>query len=329
MAPLPAEAWWPLLAAVGVLLLGLTAVVLAWEGYKSYRRQQRVRDELGKLAGGRKEPEEPSGPVWKELDPDTRWVDRLLLRLPHQKDLEHLLEQADSGWTPGIFFLLTLGTGAVAGAVLLVASGSWAVGSLAAAAGGSVPYAWLRRKRARRVRAFEEHFPEAIDLLTRSVRAGHALSTGLQVIAEESPEPVSTEFRQVFEEQRYGLPLRESLLALADRVDLVDVRMFVTAILMQRESGGNLAENLENLGQLIRDRFRFQRDVRTKTAHGRITGLVLVLAPVGAGLGMILINPDYMAPLWEQQLGRYMLAAAAGLQILGFLVIRRIVDIEY
>lgn len=329
MAPLPVDGWLPLLAAVGVALLGLTAAVLAWEGYSSYRRQQRVRDELKKISGGRKEPDESPGPVWKELDSDGEWLNRLLLHLPHLKDLEHLLEQADSSWTPGIFFLLTLGTGTAAGAVILVASGSWIVGLPAAVAGGSVPYAWLRRQRTRRVRAFEEHFPEAIDLLARSVRAGHALSTGLQVIAEESPEPVSTEFRQVFEEQRYGLPLRESLFGLADRVDLVDVRMFVTAILIQRESGGNLTENLENLGRLIRERFRFERDVRTKTAHGRITGLVLVLAPVGAGLGMILINPDYMAPLWERLLGRYMLAAAVGLQLLGFLVIRKIVDIEY
>lgn len=329
MAPVPVEGWFPLLAAVGVVLLGLTAVVLAWEGYKSYRSQQRVREELEKISGGRKEPEESPGLVWKEVDSDTKWLDRLLLQLPHLKDLEHLLEQADSSWTPGIFFLITVGTGMVAGVVILVASGSWIVGLPAAVAAGSVPYAWLRRQRTKRVRAFEEHFPEAIDLLTRSVRAGHALSTGLQVIAEESPEPISTEFRQVFEEQRYGLPLRESLLGLADRVDLVDVRMFVTAILIQRDSGGNLTENLENLGRLIRDRFRFQRDVRTKSAHGRITGLVLVLAPLGAALGMILINPDYMAPLWEQQLGRYMLAAAAGLQLLGFLVIRQILDIDY
>lgn len=330
MPPFPVEEWLPVLVGTSVVLLGLTAVVLAWEGYRRYRRQQQVRGELEKISGGGKQPEESTaGLIWEEPDSQLEWLNRVLLRLPHQKDLEHLLEQADTGWTPGIFFLLTLGAGAVTGLMSLVASGSWIVGLLAGVAGGSVPYLWLRRRRTKRIRDFEEHFPEAIDLLTRSIRAGHALNTGLQVIAEESPEPISTEFRQVFEEQRYGLPLRESLLGMADRIDLVDVRMFVTAILIQRESGGNLAENLENLGQLIRERFRFHRDIRTKTAHGRITGLVLVLAPIAAGMGLAMINPEYMAPLWEEQVGRYMIAGAAGLQILGFLAIRRIVDIEY
>ena len=197
-----------------------------------------------------------------------------------------------------------------------------------AVAGALLPYWYVSQQRKKRFKRFEEHFPEAIDLLGRAIRAGHAFSTGLGVVADESPEPVAGEFRQVYEEQKFGLPLADSLYALADRVSLLDVRIFVTAVLIQLESGGNLAEILDNLSHIIRERFRFRRQLRVHTAHGRMTGMVLGFAPIVAGLGMYALNPEYMRVLFEEPLGRMMLATAALLQLLGYFALRRIMDIE-
>jgi tight adherence protein B len=194
--------------------------------------------------------------------------------------------------------------------------------------GAYIPIGYLQLRAARRMRAFEENFGEAIDLLARAARAGHSLPTGLEVVADEAEEPVAGEFRQVYEEQRFGLPMNDALLGLADRVDLIDVRIFVTAVMIQRESGGNLAENLDSLSHVIRGRFRFKRDVKTKTAHGRMTGMVVGSAPFVAGIAMYTLNPEYMAPLFEEPMGQMMLMGGGAMMLMGFYLIRRITDVK-
>lgn len=324
------------LAIFAVVALGVVTLVLLWEGTQEFRQQRAVRKKLEEITRG--PGAGPSSGDAGELDSllrqsgetgSLRWLEPILLRLPHRQDLAHFLEQADIGWTVGTFLMLTAGLAAAAGLAVLAVAGGWIVPTFAVLAGGAAPTMYVRVRKRRRTREFEEHFPDAIDLLGRSLRAGHAFSSGIKAVADESPEPVSGEFRQVFEEQRYGLPLKESLLSLADRVDMVDVRMFVTSVLIQRESGGNLAENLDNLANIIRQRFKFQRELRTATAQGRLTGWVLAGAPLLAGLGMYALNPDYISLLWTEELGRWMLAGAALMQLVGFLVIRRIVDIEF
>ncbi|HEM46914.1 MAG TPA: hypothetical protein ENO23_07705, partial [Alphaproteobacteria bacterium] len=197
-----------------------------------------------------------------------------------------------------------------------------------AALGSAGPYMYVKRRKRQRVEAFEEGFPEAIDLLARSIRAGHAFATGLKVVAEEAQDPVASEFKTVFEEQKFGLPLEESLLGLADRIDLVDIRIFVTAILVQRDVGGNLAEILDKISYTIRERFMIQRQIRVYTAQGRMTGYLLAVLPIIMGFLIFMLNPEYMSILWEEAVGRLLIAAAFVLQIIGFIVIRRIVDIE-
>jgi tight adherence protein B len=150
----------------------------------------------------------------------------------------------------------------------------------------------------------------------------------LKVVSEESPDPMGTEFRQIFDEQKFGLPLEDSLLGLADRIDMVDVRIFVTAILIQREVGGNLAEILDKISYTIRERFTLQRQIRVYTAQGRLTGYILAAMPILLGLAITALNPGYMAILFEEPMGKVLIAAAAVLQFLGFLLIRRIIDIE-
>jgi len=193
---------------------------------------------------------------------------------------------------------------------------------------GVAPLGYVAMKRRKRLRKFEELFPEALDLLNRAIRAGHAFTTGLGMIATEAPEPVAGEFRATFEEQNFGLPLRDALQNLTERVPLIDVRFFVTALLIQKETGGNLAEILDNLAHVIRDRFRIYRDVRAKSAHGRLTAGILIALPPLMVLGFQIVNPEYMPVLVNDRIGPYLLAGAAVWQLIGSLLLWKIVSIE-
>jgi tight adherence protein B len=193
---------------------------------------------------------------------------------------------------------------------------------------GAGPMTYIALKRRKRLRMFEESFPEALDMLNRAVRAGHAFTTGLGMIATESPEPLAAEFRTTFEEQNFGLPLRDALENLAERVPLIDVRFFVTALLIQKETGGNLTEILENLAHVIRDRFRIYRDARAKSAHGRLTAIILIVLPLVMVIALGSINPNYMKILYDDPTGMRILWGAAIWQVLGAFLLWRIVKIE-
>lgn len=317
------------LVAFATVGLGVISLVLLWEGMRAWGRQRRISGELRKLSGHPRRQKTSADSLLRDVaDAGPAWIEPLMLRLPHRHDIVHFLSQADLKWSVATFVLLTVGLAAAIGLAMLVSVGGWIPPLMGAVVGALLPYNYVSRSRKKRFDKFEENFPEAIDLLGRAVRAGHAFSTGLRVVAEESPSPISDEFRQVYEEQKFGLPLSESLLALADRMTLLDVRIFVTAVLIQIESGGNLAEILDNLSHIIRDRFRFRRQVRTHTAHGRMTGWVLASAPFAAGGGMLMLNPEYMRVLFDEPLGRLMLVGAAGLQVIGFVVVRRIMDVD-
>jgi tight adherence protein B len=192
----------------------------------------------------------------------------------------------------------------------------------------SVPFAVLAWKRKRRLRQFEERFPEALDLLGRAVRAGHAFTTGLEMIAKECPEPIAGEFRAAFEEQNFGLPLRDALLNLTERIPIIDVRFFVTALLVQKETGGNLAEILDGLARVVRDRFRIYRDVRVRTAQGRLTAGILIALPVFMMCVLSVMNPAYMRVLFNDPWGPMVLVTAAVFQIVGSAILWKIIHIE-
>jgi tight adherence protein B len=192
-----------------------------------------------------------------------------------------------------------------------------------------VPFMYVRVMKSRRLRKFEEQFPEAIDLVGRALRAGHAFTTGLAMAAEEIPAPVGEEFKLLYDRQNFGMPLPEALRALADRVPLLDARFFVTAVLTQRETGGNLREVLDNLATVIRDRFKVKRQVRVVTAHGRITGWILAALPPSLAGVLCLVSPEHMKLLVTDSLGQQMLAVALVLQVAGTLVIRKLVNVPY
>ena len=191
-----------------------------------------------------------------------------------------------------------------------------------------VPFGVVRHKRTMRLRRFEEHFPEALDLMSRAVRAGHAFSAGMKMAADEVDDPVGPEFRKTFDEQNYGLPLKESLDNLVVRVPLLDVRFFATAVLIQRDTGGNLAEILDNLAAVVRERFKILRQVRVHTAHGRMTGYVLMAIPAFLAVALSIINPDHMNELFRDRVGQMLLMGAVVMQAIGFFWINQVVKIE-
>ncbi|HEX7778348.1 MAG TPA: type II secretion system F family protein [Vicinamibacterales bacterium] len=192
-----------------------------------------------------------------------------------------------------------------------------------------LPYLYVKRARTKRLYKFEEQFPEAIDLVSRALRAGHSLPTGLNMVADELTAPVGTEFRTLYDEQNFGLTLPEALRNFARRIPVLDARFFVTAVLTQREAGGNLAEVLDNLAEVIRARFKVKRQVRVISAHGRITGWVLAGLPPSVALAAFVISPMHIQTLLGDPIGVNMIMAAAVMQVIGTLIIRKIVDIEY
>lgn len=192
-----------------------------------------------------------------------------------------------------------------------------------------IPIWFINFMAGRRLAKFEEQFPEAIDLLSRALRAGHAFTTGLSMVAEELPAPVGTEFRLAYDRQNFGMPMPEALKSLGERVPLLDARFFVTAVLTQRDAGGNLAEVLDNLASVIRERFKVKRQVRVLTAHARITGWVLALLPPSLGVVLTLLAPAHMSLLWTDPTGIRMVVVALVLQVVGTLIIRKLVDVEY
>jgi tight adherence protein B len=199
---------------------------------------------------------------------------------------------------------------------------------IGAALGFALPFAFLSFKRTRRMRAFEEQFPEGLDLIARALKAGHAFATGLKMVADEMPEPVGPEFRKTFDEQNFGLPLKDALDNLTFRVPLLDVRFFATAVLIQRETGGNLSEILENLAHVVRERFKILRQVRVYTAHGRFTGYVLLALPAVLCIALSFINPDHMNLLLRERMGQMMLIGALVMQTIGYLWIKQVIKIE-
>lgn len=255
-------------------------------------------------------------------------LNRLMINLSWTAKVQSLIAQAGLKTKAGKVILVST----VAGLATYMVSDHFLhhmipasiIGLLAAA----VPLAIVAWKRQRRMRQFEQRFPEALDLLGRAVRAGHAFTTGLEIVSKESSEPVAGEFRACFEEQNFGLPMRDALLNMAERMPLVDVRFFVTALLVQKETGGNLAEVLDELARVIRDRFRIYREVKVKTAQGRLTAIILIALPVFMLLALQGVNPSYVRVLFTDPLGPMVLGIAAIMQLIGSILIWRIVHIE-
>jgi tight adherence protein B len=263
-----------------------------------------------------------------ELMSDVPALNRFLLRWSWSKRLRNLIAQAGMRIRPGKLLLIsgTLCLGGYVASRMLYPNPI--IDALLAAIALWIPLAVVAYKRRRRFAAFEKHFPEAIDLLGRAVRAGHAFTTGIEMIGTELPEPVAGEFRTTFDEQNFGLPLRDALLNMTERVPLMDVSFFVTAVLIQKDTGGNLAEILDKLSKVIRERFKIRGEVRIRTTQGRLTAGILITLPPMMVLILRTVNPAYLMPLFHDPWGPWMLGCAAGMQVIGSLMLWKIVNIE-
>lgn len=256
------------------------------------------------------------------------WLNRALANWSRIGYVRTTIAQAGLDTKPGQILLMT---GVFAVGTFLVARfflGNAAFAVLFAVPAGALPVANVYFKRAKRMGAFEKSFPEAIDLMARAVKAGHGLNTGMEIVGQEMNEPVSGEFRKTFEEQRLGLQFREALVNLTMRMPLQDVRFFAAALIIQDETGGNLAEILTNLSGTVRERFKIRGEVRVKTAQGRLTAVILCSLPPAMLIILHFMNPEYVRPLYTDIIGIVMLCVAACMQTIGALILWKIVSIK-
>ncbi len=307
--------------------LGTIAMALFLEFFRERLRRRKMFSQLRRLA--QEGPDEASEELLRRPGFEQKLLDPLLAHLPHAADVALLMQQGGLKWTLQTYAVVTLGAMLSLGLSVLIVSRMWTAALVATLIGALLPYMVVKRKAAKRIRLFETQLPGAIDLIGRAIRAGHPLTAGLKMVADETTDPAAGEFRRVFEEQRFGMPFEDTLLGMADRIALVDVRILNTAILIQREVGGNLAEVLDNLAHTIRERFKLRRQLRVITAQGRISGYILAVLPIVLGVVIFLLNPSYMSTLFSVGIGRIMVAGAIILQILGYFWIRKIVDIDF
>ena len=316
--------------AVLIFLAVVTAVFFVFSAVETRSARARMlRERLATLDhAAQRNPSEELALLRDELLSEIPAINKLLTRYPKVTELQKLLSQADMKIRAGRFLLVSVMAAAVTGLLAAYLAGWWVWGIMFGAVAGAAPFFYVSIMRSRRFSKFESMFPEAVDLLARAVRAGHAFTTAIELIATELAEPVAGEFRILFEEQKFGLPVRDAMLNLAERMPIVDVKFFVTAVLLQRETGGNLAEILDKLSYVIRERFKILRQVRVYTAHGRITMAILMALPLVLGAAMAVLNPEFMKPLFRDPIGHVMIAASLLMQTMGFFLIRRIIRIK-
>ncbi len=318
---------------IGVIFIFLFALVLlivsAGLRYLEAERKRKVTSLLRTATG---ETPLPDARILSEAaEEEGPGIGTTLSQLPVLKGLQRQIWQAGLDWPAlqlvGISVACAFAGGLLGFLVRAELFREAAVATLACVL-GALPYVLVRFKRRKRLREFEEQFPEALDFLARSLRAGHAFSVSLEMLGEETPEPLAGEFRRVFHEQNLGSPIEDALSNLAERVPLLDVRFFVSAVLLQRETGGNLAEILNKLSYIIRERFRLKGQVRAASAHGRLTAAVLTALPLVTAVALLVIAPGYLNVMAREREGRYMILGAIAGQALGYYFIRRIVNIK-
>lgn len=316
---------------IGFIFVAFAVAVFAF-GAAFNERGALARLIKQRLVDERKMPERPSGDQHALLRDEQLSkipvLDWLLRRSPGISEMRTMLAQGSLPIRPGTFLGLCLLSGLVVGLVTYLFTSRPVIGGISVVIGFVLPYGYASVRRTRRFEKFEELFPEAIDTLARAVRAGHAFTTALELITNEVAEPVAGEFRQLFEEQKFGMPVRDALMNLTKRVPHTDVKFFVTAVMLQRETGGNLAEILDNLSYVIRERFKIQRQVRVFTAQGRLTMALLMGMPPVIVAGMLFVNPGFIYPLFADPIGHALVVGGITLQTLGYFVIRKIIRIQ-
>lgn len=311
---------------IGLLVAGaLVALLMALAGGGG---DDRANERLDVLVGRRGAQKDSSADMLlkqalQEVD-KKNILDQLT---PEVFNLTKVIEQADANIKPSALFGMGLSAGFV-GAVI----SAWMVNIFVAPVVGGIffitPFVWLIFKRNKRMASFAAQLPDSMELVARALRAGHSLAAGMHVVAEEMPAPISKEFGRVYEEQNLGIPLEEALKSMCDRVPNLDLKFFVTSVAIQRQTGGDLAEILDRIGHVIRERFKILGQIKALTAEGRLSGIVLIALPIGLFLLMLWMKPDYESLLWTDDLGIKMSVGAIVLMIIGAYSIKKIIDIK-
>jgi tight adherence protein B len=320
-----------LIILVFIAVFAIAAPILVWfSGAHNAGKQEKVAEvldnALGKSSDG--ESSDPMSFRKSENHSNIPLLDRLLQRLDVIPRIAMLLRQADLRWTPGALVLMCVAAFAIPGYIVNLKTGVLFVALGVGAAAGSLPLLFVWFKRVQRFGKFEQQLPEALDLIVSGLRAGHSLSSALGLVTRECQDPLAGEFRLAFDEQNFGLDMRTSLENLVKRVPLQDLKMAITAIIIQRESGGNLAEVLEKTSHMVRERFRLKKQVKVHTAQGRMTGLVLTILPIGLGVGLWIVNPENESLLWTREIGVKLLIGAGISLVIGTAFIQKIVRMK-
>jgi tight adherence protein B len=319
-------------ALIAIIVFLIVALLAFAAGSLIDQRNARARLIRDRLANVQKAPERDANAELALLrDEQLSKIpafDNLLRRSARVSAIQEALTQAGMKYRAGNFLLLCLVAGTVCALLATLYTHNPAIGWAALIIGAFLPYSLVSYRRQKRFEKFEELFPEAIDTLARAVRAGHAFTTALELISNEIAEPLSSEFRKLYEEQKFGMPVRDALMNLTERVPLVDVKFFVTAVMLQRETGGNLAEILDNLSYVIRERFKIQRQVKVHTAQGRMTMALLMAMPPAVVTILLFFAPEFVRPLFYDPLGHALLVVSIVLQTIGYFVIRKVIKIQ-
>jgi tight adherence protein B len=317
----------PFLVFLFCLFLVLGAYLLATRG--SEVRRQRLRERLGEVLLHSAHTEDVEVLLAREeLMSEIPWVNRTLVRVQAAMQLKRVLDQADLQITVTRLVMFSMMAGILAALAVSMLTVSLLLIVIIGFAGAAIPFIhvfWMRKKRFDK---FLEHLPDALELMSRALSAGHAFSESLHMVSTEMPEPIATEFRKTYEEQNLGLSLKLALENLTQRIPLLDLRLCVTAILIQRETGGNLAEILEKVAVTIRERFRILGDLKTLTTSSRMSAWLLCGLPVFVAVAVTAMNPEYMSVLWRDERGHKLIAAAMLLQVTGMLIVRKILKIK-
>ena len=320
--------WIVLIVFLGVFGVVILVAAASGSGATEQTRAMMTRLESA-IAVGKPEMADLIVDVRKsEMMSSIPWLDRYLSKLELAPRIRRFLYQANVKWTVGGLSLLCGVCYIVPAYLVYFRTGSILFGLAIGLIGGAGPIFWIVQKRKKRMEKFEQGLPEAIDLIVSALRVGHSLNAAMGLVSRECPDPVGGEFRLTFDEMNYGLELKSALDNLVTRVPLQDIKIVSTAILIQRESGGNLAEVLDKTSQVIRERFRLKRQVMTHTAQGRLTGWILTLLPVVLGMLLYMVNPDLMSNLWKKEIGIKLLWAAGIMICIGGAIIRKIVNMD-
>ncbi len=318
-----------ILTAVWLFLITIFVLEFGIYSYRSirYPNRTRIRKRLKRLSADITPVEQPDI-LRKKVLSEIGFLNKLLVYLPGIKALDRLIEQANSSHSPGFYFLICLFLAVTAFIAGSIVSHSPLVPLLGGFLLGAAPIGVLRLKKKRRIASFQKQLPEALELIARALKAGHAFTSGIKLAAEEFKDPLGSEFQATLDEINFGISVADALKNMSKRIDCPELRFFVVSVILQRETGGNLAEIIESLSRLIRDRFKFEGKIRVLSAEGRLSAAILVTLPLVIALIIHLISPDYLEPLFSDPSGKAAAVAALAGMAVGIVFIQRMIKIR-